>query len=431
MVYLLYDVVALLIGVLLVPYYLLRGVRYGKTRRGIRERLGFYDEARLRKVRNQRVIWVHAVSVGETRAALPLLKALKQEFPRHTLLLTGVTETGRAVADEIDCVDLTIFFPFDLSWVVSRALRLINPALVIIVETELWPNFVRLAHRRKIPLILVNGRISDRSFPRYRRARLLVAPVMQKVTRFAMQSPTDAERVQILGAAAPKVTVSGNLKFDIQGQGAADYRLDQVREEFHLPENLVVWAAGSTHPGEEEMVVDVYQQLLSARPELVLLLVPRHPERTRSVAANLRKRGLSCRLRSELTAHSTPLRAGEILLIDTLGEMLKIYALAEVVFVGGSLVAIGGHNVLEAALMGKVAVFGPYMQNFREISEKVMACRAGVQVNDVEELFTQTLVLLNDPDLRSEMGRAGAKLIAANAGATARTMQVVREVLRY
>ena len=428
--YLLYDLVLLASAAVLIPYYLFRGWRQGKVRRGIRERLGFYTAGQLAQVAGRKVLWVHAVSVGETRAAVPLLKRLKSLYPEHLLVLSNVTETGHQIAQDLREVDLCLFFPFDLSWVVQRVLRQVRPDAVIIVETEIWPNFIHGASRAGIPVILVNGRISDRSFPRYRLARKLIAPILDQIDAFCMQTELDGERIVAMGARSERVSVTGNLKFDMQVHPVDCAERERLRGAFRLPEGAVIWVAGSTHAGEEEIVTGVYRDLVASGESLFLILVPRHPERCRPVREMLAGQGLGIGLRSALEERPAPFAPGEILLVDTLGEMLTFYALADLVFVGGSLVPVGGHNVLEASIMEKPVVFGSYMHNFKEISSLLLSERAGLMVNDRLELLGAVRQLLGDAARRTAMGRAGAGLLERNAGATDKTIAVIDRLVR-
>ncbi len=428
--YLLYDLVLLASAAVLIPYYLFRGWRQGKVRRGIRERLGFYTAGQLAQVAGRKVLWVHAVSVGETRAAVPLLKRLKSLYPEHLLVLSNVTETGHQIARDLREVDLCLFFPFDLSWVVQRVLRQVRPDAVIIVETEIWPNFIHGASRAGIPVILVNGRISDRSFPRYRLARKLIAPILDQIDAFCMQTELDGERIVAMGARSERVSVTGNLKFDMQVHPVDCAERERLRGAFRLPEGAVIWVAGSTHAGEEEIVTGVYRDLVASGESLFLILVPRHPERCRPVREMLAGQGLGIGLRSALEERPAPFAPGEILLVDTLGEMLTFYALADLVFVGGSLVPVGGHNVLEASIMEKPVVFGSYMHNFKEISSLLLSERAGLMVNDRLELLGAVRQLLGDAARRTAMGRAGAGLLERNAGATDKTIAVIDRLVR-
>ena len=423
--YLLYDLILLVAATLLIPWYLLRGLRHGKVRRGIRERLGFYEADRLAPLAGRKVIWVHAVSVGETRAAIPLLRSLKKTYPQSALVLSNVTETGHAIAGGIKDVDLCLFFPFDLSWVVRRVLAQVRPSLIVIVETEIWPNFVRISRQAGIPVLLVNGRISDRSYPRYRRVRWLLQPILQDFSAFCMQSEQDAERIRGMGAPPERVEVTRNLKFDMQASTPDSAAAAVVRQSLRLPADCYIWVAGSTHAGEEEIVLDVYRRLVEERRDLVLVLVPRHPERCRLVGDLLRGQGIPFILRTETETSSRALASGEVLLVDTLGEMLKLYAVADLVFVGGSFVPVGGHNILEASLLKKPVIFGSYMHNFKEISQLLLAAGGGIQVTDGVELSAAVRRLLDSGGEARQMGERGHALLAENAGATEHTLAVI------
>ncbi|NJC89292.1 MAG: 3-deoxy-D-manno-octulosonic acid transferase [Desulfuromonas sp.] len=425
MIYLLYDLILCLSALVLVPYYLLRGVRYGKTRRGIRERLGSYRKGFCNGLHGRRVIWVHAVSVGETRAVAPLLRALRQRYPDAVLLLSHVTETGREVALTVPEVDHCIFFPFDLSWVVRRVLRRIRPAIVVLMETEIWPNFVRAAHLQGIPVVLVNGRISDRSLPRYRMAGKLLQPILAGVTAFCMQTAQDARRIRLLGATPEQIMVSGNLKFDMPEPQVASSSQAQLLQKFLLPADSLVWVAGSTHAGEEKLVAEVYCQLLEIHPRLFLVLVPRRPERVRQVGEELAKLNLRHVLRTAIDGDIQQLQAGDVLLVDTVGEMLTFYAMADIVFVGGSLVPVGGHNILEASLLNKPVIYGPHMQNFKEIAGLIRKAQGGLAVVDRDDLYHQVRLLIENPAERHRLGENGHNLLLQNRGATERTMAII------
>jgi 3-deoxy-D-manno-octulosonic-acid transferase len=428
-VYFLYNIILILIALILIPYYLLRGLRHGKTRRGIRERFGWYDRSKLAKLEGKQVFWVHAVSVGETRAAIPLIKALRQKNPDAAILISNVTETGHAIACEIKEIDSCIFFPFDLSWVVSRSLKKIKPAVVIIVETEIWPNFVRHTKRSGAKLVLVNGRISDRSFPRYLRVRGIFSRLLEQFDAFCMQSSQDADRIKVLGAPPAKVSVSQNLKFDMQIDLTALPSVDEIKSLYRLPADSLVWVAGSTHAGEEELIAAVYQQLLKQFSNLVLVLVPRHPERAKSVGDLLTKLNVPYRMRSQVKVGDKLFQSGDILLVDTIGEMMAFYKASDVIFVGGSFVPVGGHNILEAALLKKPVLFGPYMHNFKEISKLVLKSCGGWKVESAEGLAERMETLLQHAPLRESVGQSGFGLIEKNAGATVETIAVIDQIL--
>jgi len=431
MVYLPYNLLLLLSVLFLVPYYLLRGFRYGKSRRGIRERLGYYSPQQLISLREKKIIWIHAVSVGETRAAKPLVKQLRVKYPDMQILLTNVTETGHAVAMKDSDIDLCLFFPFDFSWAVRRSIATINPEIIIIVETEIWPNFTQQAHKLDIPLVLVNGRISDRSFPRYRKVKFLLRPILDCFSAFCMQSQTDAERIISLGAPDLRVENTGNLKFDHELIETSAEQLQLQKGLYRLPEHVAIMVAGSTHDKEEKLLLDAYHQLATQiERKLLLVLIPRHPERKREVQQLLNDSGFTCRLRSELTPESELLSPGDVLLVDTLGEVLNLYGVADLVFVGGSLVPIGGHNLLEAALVSKPVIFGPHISNFKEISAKLIRAGAGVKVDNIQGLVRQSVVILNDPVRSRAMGAAGSSLIIENAGTTERTIRLISKAFK-
>jgi len=431
MVYLLYNLLLLLSVLFLVPYYLLRGLRFGKSRRGIRERLGFYSPEQLAVIQSRRTIWIHAVSVGETRAAMPLIRQLHSQYPEFQILVTNVTETGHAIAMKVKEVDLCLFFPFDFPSAVRKALNTIKPELIIIVETELWPNFIRLADQSEIPLALVNGRISDRSFPRYRLIRFFLKPILETFSVLCMQSQVDAERISVLGAPDRRVENTGNLKFDYELKNVSAEEIKQRKTHYRLPETVTIFVAGSTHAGEEKQLLEAYRQISSQiKQKLILVLIPRRPERKREVVALLKELKFQYRLRSSLKEGDSLLSAGEVLLVDTLGEVLDFYSIADLVFVGGSLVPTGGHNLLEAALLAKPVIFGPHIYNFKEISAKMIRAGAGAKVIDQRGLVRQSVTLLNDPPYCRAMGEAGRSLIAENAGTTERTMRHIAKLLR-
>ena len=428
MAFALYDLLLLLFAAGMIPWSLLRRGLGLRSRSGLRERFGCYAPQRLAAISGRPVIWIHAVSVGETRAAIPLIKELRQAWPDHALVLTNVTETGHEVAATIAELDLCLFFPLDLSFVIRRVLDRLNPSLIVIVETEIWPNLIHTTARRHIPLALVNGRISDGSYPRYLRFRRILAPLLQQVSLFSMQSEIDSQRIRNLGARPGSVVSSGNLKFDMpMNLAEADPAL--LRSHYRLPGHLPIWICGSTHDGEEVALLQSYRTLLEQGAELVLVLAPRHPPRVPAVCELLTARNVPYRRRSQLTAESPPLAIGEVLLVDTLGELVSLYAASDLVFVGGSLVPVGGHNLLEAALVSRPVIFGPHMHNFREISRLILSAGAGSQVQSHEELPALVTRYLQDPQLGEQQGAAGRQLIATHSGATARTVALLRTLV--
>jgi 3-deoxy-D-manno-octulosonic-acid transferase len=427
MVYLLYDILLLLGMTVLIPWYLIRGIARGKMRQGLRERLGFISPSALEAIKGRRVIWIHAVSVGETRAAIPLIRELRRTYPDAALVLSNVTETGREIAESISEIDVCFFFPVDFSLTVARALDSLKPKLVLIVETELWPQFVRKCYTRSIPVMLVNGRISDRSFPRYKKAGALLRPVLGQISTFCMQSEQDASRIETLGAAPERIHVSGNVKFDQGDISPEAIDMCALRSRFALQTHGKVWVAGSTHQGEDEVVIRVHRNLLQIFPDLTLVLVPRHPHRCRQIGDLLSHENLEWRLRSN--EEGNHLKAGGVLLVDTLGEMLDLYSIADVVFVGGSLVPVGGHNILEASMVNKPVLFGPHMHNFKEIARHISAAQGFGEIADEAELEQMLTDLLQNLSTGKTAGLKGAAVLQRHAGATAHTLAQIRALM--
>lgn len=430
MLYFLYDIAWLLALPFIILAALTRTMRGKRRREGFGERFGFIAPGKLAPLAGHEVIWIHAVSVGEAIAAKPLIKAIRQKFPEHKIVLSNVTETGHEIAAGIADVDLAIYFPFDLSFIVARALRAIKPCCVVIVETEIWPNLLRTARRMGVPVMLANGRISDRSFNRYMKLEWAFRHILPDFAALCMQSAEDARRIAAMGAPAADVHVTGNLKYDIPVLSPSAGQRRALRQRYGLPADLPVFIAASTHQGEEEQVADAYRKILSGGAALTMVLVPRHPERAPDVSAMLAGRGIICRLRSTLSAEPEPLRVGEVLLVDTIGELMDLYSASDMAFVGGSLVPVGGHNVLEPASCKLPVLFGPHMHNFREISQLLLARDGAVQVADAEELAETLRSMLTDPVRCRVLGENAAGLLTENAGATGSHLDIMAALMK-
>ena len=427
-VYILYNAILWLALPLIVGYHLYRSVSRGRPA-SLGERFGFVAPDLATRLQGREVVWVHAVSVGETIAVRPLLRGLRERYPERAIVVSNVTETGRGVAATLTEVDLCLYFPFDYSFAARRLLGLVRPSLIIMMETEIWPNFLREAAVMGIPVAMANGRISDRSFGRYLRLSWFFRPVLANFAALCMQSAEDRRRIAAIGAPAERIHVTGNLKFDIRPRALSPEQRGEQRRQYALGSRLRVVTAGSTHPGEEEQVVAAYREVLAREADAFLVLVPRHPERAGEVGALLAREGIGFTLRSRLAERNEELSAGEVLLVDTVGELLSFYAVSDLVFVGGSLVPTGGHNVLEPAACGVPVVFGPHMNNFREIAAIVLAAGAGVQVAGGSELAELLTALLGDPERSRRLGEAGLQLIATNSGATERHLDVIAPFL--
>lgn len=409
-------------------YHWYRSISRGR-KSAFGERFGFLPLTAQQVLAGQPVIWLHAVSVGEVIASRPLLKGLQRQYPEHRLLLSVTTETGRGVAEQDSLADVVTYFPFDIHFAVCRLLDAANPQAIIVMETEIWPVFTLEAERRNIPLLLANGRISARSFPRYQRFAWFFRPVLQRFNGLGMQSKADLGRILAIGAPPSRSKVLGNLKYDIPCSPVTDDERLQLRQKYLIPANLAVFCIGSTHPGEEEQILAVYQELLKQFAHLLLVLVPRHPERTGEVETLINGLGLPVVRRSELNQLSSDCHSGMVLLVDTVGELMKLYALSDLAYVGGSLVPTGGHNLLEPASRGIPIIFGPHMDNFQEITVLTLEYGAGVQVADQQELLDAAADFLTTTELRHVVGSNGLKLMRDSGGAVERHLVMLKEVL--
>jgi 3-deoxy-D-manno-octulosonic-acid transferase len=369
--------------------------------------------------------WIHAVSVGEAATAVPLVEALARRWPELGIVMTTVTPTGaRIVGDRLDGKVSHRYFPVDLPGPVSRALDAVRPRFFIGMETELWPNFLRALAARGIPSMVANGRISDRSFRRYRRVRFLTSRMLRDVVVFAMQSEEDARRIIALGAQPERVVVTGNLKTDLMPPEPGAEVLWQGL--LGLGEDDLVWIAGSTHRGEDAVVLDAFVRLGTRFPQLVLLIAPRHPERVAEVERLVTERGLRAVRRSDLPGMRD---RSAVIILDTVGELAQLYRVATVVFVGGSLVPAGGHNMLEPALLRKAVLFGPHTGNFRESADALLTTGGAVLVRDGAELERGVRVLLEDVELRRRTGEAAFQAIVGRQGAVKHTIELVERFL--
>ena len=414
--YIVYNVLLAIGFVLALPYYLWKGRSTGKYLASFRERMGRF-EAPL-NAGGRTSIWIHAVSVGEVLAARALVGPLKERFPGRPIFVSTTTATGNAVARQsVRAADGLLFAPFDWPGPVRRALAAVDPALLVLVETELWPNLIHEARRRGTRVALVNGRISPRSYPRYRRIRRFLRPMLADVDVFLMQGEAHARRVTDMGAPPDRVKVTGNLKFDSLGEARTPEPLARL-----IGGGGPLWVAGSTAPGEEELVLRALREVRKREPRVRLLLAPRHPERFGEAAALAEATGFRVARRSSL---ARPWADEDVLILDTIGELAQVYPLASVVFVGGSLVAAGGHNILEAAVAGKATIVGPHMENFQEVADEFLAEGALVQVGSAEELAGEVAGLLADAGRRDAIGERARGLIHRNRGALSGTVDAL------
>ena len=405
--YLAYNMVLVLVFLIVLPaspLVLFLGLRY---RDGFAQRLGFYPKAVCRSFASAKPLWIHAASVGEVRSAEALIRELKARSPARKVLLSTFTATGNRMARQIPGVDAAIYLPLDFPWAVRRALSAFDPAILLIIETEIWPNLLRGAFCRGIPSVLLSGRISEKAFARYSIGRGFFRRVLGFFSVLGMQSPGDASRATKLGAAESKVSVVGSLKFAPRN---TDNRWQKILAVRDPSRPLIV--AGSSHRGEEEILLTAFKAARGPFPRLSLVLAPRHPERFDEVEKLLQSSCFTFQRKSRLAAEEY--FAHDVLLLDTVGELPEFFAAGDIAFVGGSLVDRGGHNLLEPARFEKAILFGPYMANFSSIAEQMKGCGAALEVRDAAALSQALIDLLGDPQARRRMGERASEVAGAN-----------------
>ncbi len=413
----LYSLLLPLLIPVVILHLLIRGLKNPDYFRRWGERFGF------NKINpDSPVIWVHAVSVGEARAAVPLINELFNRYPDTPVLVTTMTPTGstevlRQLGDRV----LHCYVPYDLSWSVNRFLNQLKPCLAVTLETELWPNIFNGCNQRGIPIVVANARMSESSMRGYLRFEKLTRSTLEQVSLIAAQSRADARRLRRMGAPSEIISITGSIKFEIKLPASLREAAESLRRDFGSMRP--VWIAASTHDDEEKKVLVAFRELRRSYPDLLLLLVPRHPERFVAVAKISRRDGFKTMLRSELQG---PVAEDiEVIVADSMGELLKLYTASDVAFVGGSLVPVGGHNVLEACAVGLPVIFGPHMFNFDEISQLTLSREAGIQVDSTHDLVAAVATYLDDANLRFETGEKGKKLVQQNRGALERTSELI------
>jgi len=422
--FLIYDLIFILFSLIHFPYFIFKH----KFHPGFLMRLGIFSKEHLEFLKDKNPIWIHAVSVGEVNAVKSLIGELRKEYPHKDLVISTVTETGNTIARSIaKDNDRVIYLPLDLSFIVKRVIDLISPSLFITVETEIWPNLISWLNKKKIPIVLVNGRISNRSFKGYRIIKFLLRNILKKLSLFCMQTDRDRERILFLGAPKDRVFVVGNMKFDTTDytdRRITDYT-DKYKTFLGLSQKEILWVAGSTHRGEEVQILDVYRDLLLEFPNLRLLIAPRHPERSYEIENLIRDFGFKTLKISRLNKEN--IRNGkEIFLLDTVGELLYFYSIAEIVFVGGSLIKKGGHNLIEPAFFRKPIIFGPYMFNFQDICDLFLNNKGAIMVSNKQELQKEIKNLLKNPSKRGDLGRHAENLILQNQGAAEKNIDLIK-----
>ncbi len=401
-----------------------------KYRCGFFEKCGICNWESIKKKTYHPPIWIHAVSVGEVMAAVPLVREIKKSFRDTPVLLSTVTETGNFTARRnVKDVDQVIYFPFDYPFIVSTFIAKLKPKIFVAIEAEIWPNLLRELNRRNIPSMIVSGRISSTSSRNYFIFKFFFKRVLSYINCLSMQSRKDAERIIRVGADPECVTVSGNIKFDQKVPAITPQERNAIYSELNITDDQKTFIAGSTHKGEEEISIEVFNTLKQRFPDLVLVLAPRHPERFAEVELLLKQTGTSYVRKSTLSSAADH-TASDVILLDTIGELAKIYSIATIVFIGGSMVPVGGHNVLEPAVFSKPVIFGKYMNNFLEISTILTRKKAALQVADKDDFIAQAELLLEDAALRQQIGEAAFQVIMENSGALHKNMEIMQKLLK-
>jgi 3-deoxy-D-manno-octulosonic-acid transferase len=420
--YFLYNLILTVVFACVLPFTPLIGLLGSRYRDGFIQRLGFYPAAILASLASARPVWIHAASVGEVRSAEPLVRELKARAPKRKILISTFTATGHRIAQQIGGADEVIFLPLDLLWIVRRALISFRPAALLIIETEIWPNLLREAFRQGVPTLLLSGRLSAKAFSRYSFFRFFFRVVLNHFTVLGMQSAADAGRMRQLGASEKKVSVVGSLKFvfdktEKRGECAA-------LAGYQYKPLLVV---GSSHRGEEEILLQAFAAARSQFPKLSMVLAPRHPERFAEVEKLLIGSPFGFQRRSQVK--DGQIFEKDILLLDTLGELADFFAVADIAFVGGSLIDAGGHNVLEPARYHKPVLFGPNMSNFQNVAEQMKKNGAAIEVGDANDLAQALVSLLADTNRRRRMGEVASQIVAANSQALTQNFRLAERYL--
>jgi 3-deoxy-D-manno-octulosonic-acid transferase len=421
--YILYNAVLIFVFLMSLPLLPVIALLGGRYREGLGQRLGLYSDADFRTLAGARPVWVHAASVGEVRSAASFINEIKRHLPKTKVVLSTFTATGNRIAKDLKLADVVIFLPLEVRWIVRRVLAKIEPSALIVIETEIWPNFLREAFKKGIPTLLLSGRLSARAFRKYRWLRGFFGQVARCFTAMGMQSQQDADRMVQLGAEANKIAITGSLKhISASGKPIGNGVIEtKVRRDSYL---LVV---GSSHRGEEEILLEVFIALKRQFPSLQLVLAPRHPQRFVEVEKLLKTTGLGFEKKSEVNGRIDFDK--DIMFLDTLGDLQDFYAIGDIAFVGGSLVDGGGHNLLEPAGFRKPVLFGPYMTNFASLATELKRAGGGIEVRGADDLVREISDLLNDPEKRKMVGEKAYAIAADDRGVLERSMGLVARYL--
>ena len=441
------DLLYIIAGLLYSPVVIYRAVRHNRYRTGWGQRFGKISRVNPEK----KCIWIHSVSVGEVNAAKTIVKELQEKFGDYDIVISTTTDTGQARANTLFGNRYkVIYFPYDFSWVMRKAFKNINPAICLLMELEVWPNFVNTAQRQNVPVVIVNGRISDKSFSRYSKIKPVVKNVFAKIDLVLAQTNEYADRFRQIGVPKENVFVTGSLKYDtaqisdkVEGADLLAEQLNQAGWAMHanskdgVLSTSYIWVAGATGPGEEEIILDVFKQLTQNKADLQLVIVPRKPERFDEVAQLITNAGYEClrysviKQTSKKESRATSHERRTVLLGDTMGDLRKFYSLATIIFVGRSLVLMGGSDMMEATALGKCTMFGPYAFNFKQTVDALLENEGAILIKDKQELLEAIQKCLNDPPYAQKIAQNGQQVIKNNQGATQKTLEKISSLLSF
>ncbi len=424
--------IALFIGFLLAfPYYFMRMLMTGKYRKSLGQKFGIVPPEVYAAMKGSPRIWIHAVSVGEVTAAAPVLASLREHLPDACIVLSTSTETGQEMARKI-CPAATafIYYPLDFPWVVKKVVGSVKPDMVVLVETELWPHFILTSRDTGAKIVMINGRISPRSFKRYKLTSFFWKKILSDIVEIGAISVIDAERLKAMGMAESRIRVLGNAKYDSLAARAAPALQEEIARRLNVRPEEKFLVAGSTHEGEDRIVLDTYRSVLAQYPQFRLIIVPRHPERGQDVFSLVQRAGFSDSVKMSEINKGRQRLDERVIVVDVIGELFKLYSLASVVFCGGSLVPKGGQNILEPAAWGKVVFYGPSMEDFRDEKDLLESAGSGIPVSGGEELLDGILKLLSNPEELLKRGEKGRDTVISNMGAAQRYASMIRMHLR-
>jgi 3-deoxy-D-manno-octulosonic-acid transferase len=426
--YIIYNIILFIAALIIAPYFLLKIIFTGKYRKSFIQKLGGRQAKILAGLKKAPRVWIHAVSVGEVTAAAPIVASLKKKRPETEIIFSTSTETGQEMAKKlIKDASALIYFPLDIPAVVNKLIKMALPDVFVPVETELWPNFLGVCKQRGVKTLMVNGRISPRSYRRYRLTSFLWKRVLTHLDFAGMISPIDARRLNDIGMDSAKIKVLGNAKYDGLASMVSPALQQEITRRCNVRADEKFLVAGSTHPGEDEIIIRVYRNLLERSTDFKMILVPRHIERTNDVMELLKQAGFNDVIKLSDINKGRKRNEERIIVVDVIGELFKVYSLAAIVYCGGSLVPRGGQNILEAAAWGKVIFYGPSMEDFSQEKTLLEAAGCGITVRNEEELLEGIIRMLADPEETKKRGEKGKAVVLANIGASARYADLISE----